>query len=285
MTFLSQPKIALVYSVNDIAGSSVAKLLRDLLGSEKAVCPGWPVECYVVANNVRLAGYKEESIYFDFLDESPDPRADVIIVLSRHSAKSGKPSLTVHHTGNPTKDNSYGGEPYTLSISVPPLSKTLLKTYRQKAEEHNLLGKYELTLEVTHHGPTKPRKPLVFIEIGSSINEWRDTKAQYTMAETIIHVLEKGIDLNCEAAAGFGGSHYPEKFTRLHLESDMCFGHIIPKYAFNQGVNVEVVLQAIRNTWPAQASVAVIEKKSIKSTHRSMVENTVKKLGIKVRMV
>jgi D-aminoacyl-tRNA deacylase len=34
-----------------------------------------------------------------------------------------------------------------------------------------------------------------------------------------------------KTAIGIGGPHYNSKFTRMALESEMAFGHMIPKYA------------------------------------------------------
>ncbi len=267
----SRPRISLVYSINDPAGFGSAKKLLDLAGYEKIDCPPPAIECFMLNTGNVIAGYGEETIYFDWLDKSPDPEADLVIVLSKHSAVSGKPSLTTHHTGNPTSDNSYGGDPFRLSISAPPLSKALLKTYMENADQLGLLDKYEVTLEATHHGPTNNKKPLVFIEIGSTIENWKDEKAREAMALTVLNVLENGFDINCKIAAGFGETHYPKKFTQLHLESEYCFGHIIPKYAFNIGVSEETIVQAVLNTWPSPAKYGIIRKKSIKSAHRNLV--------------
>ncbi len=276
---ITSPRLAIVYSMRDIAGSGAARALRELVDAEKATCPPPAEECWILNNGVYLAGYDEETLYFTWLDMSPDPSADAVIILSRHSASSGKPSLTTHHTGNPTSDSSYGGEPYTLSFSAPPLSRTLLRNYREAAETRGLLERYVVTLEATHHGPTSNRKPLVFIEIGSTPEEWRDAKAQESMAEAVVSVLERGIDRDCRRVAGFGETHYPAKFTELHLGGDYCFGHIIPKYAFQKGVTEDVIRQAILKTWPGPAEAAVIRKKSIKSRHRQFVVDVVSSLS------
>ncbi len=275
----TSPRLAIVYSMHDIAGSGAARALRELVDAEKSTCPPPAEECWILNNNVYLAGYDEETLYFTWLDTSPDPSADAVIILSRHSASSGKPSLTTHHTGNPTSDSSYGGEPYTLSFSAPPLSRTLLRNYREAAETRGLLERYVVTLEATHHGPTSNRKPLVFIEIGSTPEEWKDEKAQESMAEAVVSVLERGIDTGCRRVAGFGETHYPAKFTELHLDSDYCFGHIIPKYAFQKGVTEDVIKQAILKTWPGPAEAAVIRKKSIKSKYRQFVVDVVSSLS------
>jgi len=281
-----QDRTALVYSVKDLAGSGVARLILEYLGGEEASCPR-AVECWrLPVSNVYLAGYLDETVNFGFLDETPDPGATHVIVLSRHSSASGRPTLTAHHTGNPTRDNSHGGTPGQLAWSAPVVSAMLLQRYREKAEELHLTQTYEVSLEATHHGPTNNKKPLVFIEIGSTPEQWRDPQAREAMAQTVIDYLEGRIPRpECRIAAGFGGTHYPVKFTRLHLTGEYCMGHIIPKYAFQKGVPDNVILQAVTKAWPRPAEVAVFEKKSIKAGHRDMVIKALEEGGLQVEIV
>ncbi len=273
-------RVAIVYSINDPVGSSVAPKITEILKSESASCPH-AKECKLVAGKYYLAGYEQSMVNFEFLDKTPDPEADVVIVLSRHSSTSGRPTLSTHHTGNPTKEAGLGGKPERLAWSAPPLNKLLLSTYREQAEEMGLLSKYEITLEATHHGPTDNSKPLVFIEIGSTPEEWKNEKAQWAMAYTVAISLETPLP-KCRLAAGYGGTHYPRKFTKLHLEEDYCFGHIIPKYAFQKGVSRDVLEQSIIKTWPKKVEIGVIEKKSLKSIYRKQVEKVLSDMGIAI---
>jgi D-aminoacyl-tRNA deacylase len=278
-----QYRFAIVYSIEDPAGSGAAKRLAELVGAEKGECL-LAVDCKILSNGCYLAGYKGSQVEFEFLDETPDPGADAIIVLSRHASSSGRPTLTTHHTGNPTSEAALGGEPATLAWSAPPLSRLLLSLYREEAMERGLLDKYEVSLEATHHGPTSNRKPLVFIEIGSTPEEWRDPTAQEAMAAAVARALESSLP-ECKPAAGFGGTHYPIKFTRLHLEGEYCMGHIIPKYAFNRGVPDNVIVQAVKKTWPEIPRIALIEKKSLKGVHRRRVEEILSEMGVEVHYV
>ena len=280
---MARPRLAIVYSTLDPAGSGAAARLVELLGGDRSECPR-AVECTVLPGGVRLAGFSVEQVRFEFLDETPDPEADAVIVLSRHASQSGRPTLSAHHTGNPTREAGLGGDPETLAWSVPKLSSLLLRLYAEEAENAGLLGKYEVSLEATHHGPTSNRKPLVFIEIGSTPEEWRDEKAQKAMAAAVARALESDLP-ECEPAAGFGGTHYPRKFTRLHLEGELCFGHIIPKYAFARGVPDHVIVDAVRKSWPEPARVGVIERKSLRSADRRRVQLALDELGVPVRTV
>ncbi len=272
-------RLAIAYSLGDPVGSSASRILVELDGGDRVECPG-AVECYRLSNGAYMAGFREDVVNLEMLDDSPDPGTEAIIVLSRHRAESGRKSLTVHHTGNPGKA-AYGGEPGRLAVSYPALSRLLLATYRRKAEEAGIAGEYSIVLEATHHGPTRPRKPVVFIEVGSTPREWGDERALRVMAETVLEVLGSSLP-ECKPAAGFGGTHYPEKFTRIHLEGEYCLGHIIPKYVFQQGVDPSVIVQAVERTYPQPAQAALIEKKSLKSVHRRLVEDVLSRRSVDV---
>ncbi|MCE4629633.1 MAG: D-aminoacyl-tRNA deacylase [Desulfurococcales archaeon] len=276
-----KPKLAIVYNVSDPAGSGAAEKLLQLQKWNPSKCAN-AVTCYELPNRAVLAGYEVEQIYFDFLDNTPDPEVDAVIVLSKHSAVSNRPSLTTHHTGNPTS-STLGGEPYTLSVSAPMLSRTLLSNYKITASQKGLLDTYELTLEATHHGPTRPRKPLVFIEIGSTKENWVDERAHWAMAEAVAEVIEKGI-VDCTPAVGFGDTHYPRKFTKIHLESEYCLGHIIPRYALKD-TNEKVIIESVKKTWPREPEVALIQKKSAKAEVRNKIKSIMDDLGIEVKII
>ncbi|MCE4601177.1 MAG: D-aminoacyl-tRNA deacylase [Desulfurococcales archaeon] len=277
-----KPRLAIAYSVNDPAGKGAAEKLLQLYEWSPYEC-NHAVECFKLSNGVVMGGYREETIHFDFIDETPDPSADAVIILSRHSAVSGRPSLTTHHTGNPTGRAEYGGEPYKLSIAAPPLSRALLRAYRSEAEKLGLLNEYEVTLEATHHGPTKPSKPLVFIEIGSTPDRWRDERARLAMARAVARVIDGEIE-DCEPAAGFGEPHYPVKFTRIHLDGDYCMGHIIAKYAIPDA-NEDVIAQAVKNNWPRPHATALVQKKAARSEVRRRLVKVLEGLGVDVVII
>ncbi len=273
-------RFALAYSVRDPAGSGVARILLELVGGDRVECPH-AVECHRLSNGVILAGFDADTPYMEFLSSTPDPEAEAVIVLSRHSSSSGAKTLTVHHTGNPTS-NTFGGRPGELAIAYPSLSKALLAAYKAEAEEAGILGEYDLKLEATHHGPTTVTRPVVFIEIGSGPEEWRDPRARLAMARAVLRVIESGPARGCTPAAGYGGGHYPVKFTRLHFESEYCFGHILAKYAFREGLDSSVVRQSVEKTHPSPPRVAVVEKKSLKSSERKMLGGILEELGLEI---
>ncbi len=263
-------RFGLVFSEADEAGVGVAReIIRLTRPIERVECKGDRcVEAYFLPDlDAYLVGFNVDIIYFDFLDEFFD--VESYIFLSRHKAEAGRKSLTVHHTGNPLNQAGHGGKPLELSISNSHLSKKLFKTLWRKAGEAGLTGEYDVTLEATHHGPTNLSKPLTFIEIGSTPIEWRDQRARRVIAETVIESIQDppGGDY-CVPVAGYGGGHYPVKHTKIHLEKEYCYGHILAKYAFTDGVKAEVILQTLEKNYPRPVELGIIEKKSLRSQLR-----------------
>lgn len=274
-------RIAAAYSLRDPAGRGAARAFAELFGGVRADC-GAP-ECFEV-DGVLVGGFDEDSIALEMLDGAPDPSADAVVVFSRHRSEAGRKSLTVHHPGNPTMDAPLGGEPGVLATSYPALAKLLLSSLARAAEETGLSETHEVTLEATHHGPTRPRKAIVFVELGSVENDWKNPRGWETLAiavKTALDELARGVE--CIPAAGFGGGHYPVKHTKMQLgDPRICIGHVIPKYAFQQGLARDAVRQAIVKSYPRPAELAVLEKKSLKAAHRRIVEGEAEKLGVEV---
>ena len=61
---------------------------------------------------------------------------------------------------------------------------------------------------------------------------------------------------------GIGGPHYSSKFTRMALEKEVAFGHMIPKYAV-PSLDSEILRQCIEKTLERVES-AVLDWKGIK---------------------
>ena len=275
------PRIAIAYSVGDQAAVGAVRELLGLVESDRIECPR-AVECWAIGEGVRVAGFREDSVRLEFLDETPDPEAEAVVVVSRHKASSGRRELTVHHVGNPTQ-RTLGGEPGRLGFSFPRLASSLLVDYRREAEALGILGEYEVSLEATHHGPTSVRKPVVFIEIGSTPSEWSDRRAHKVLAQTLLPYVEgKRASPDCVEAVAFGGSHYPRKFTSLVLKEEYCIGHILSKHAFNEGVSEKVLLEAVEKTYPQTPAKALVEKKSLKSAQRRHLSQILEAKGIEI---
>jgi len=264
------------YSINDLAGYGASRHLVGILGARGCHLRG-PVECFESGSTI-IAGFDVDVVDLDryswFIDTF-----DFVVVLSRHRAESGRKTLSVHHPGNPTRE-AYGGEPLKLAVAYPALAWKLLRVYARLASEMGLEG-YEVTLEATHHGPTSLRPPVVFIEVGSTELEWRDEKAREAMARAVAETLSEKLE-QCNPVAAIGGPHYPARYTRASLESSTCFGHIIARHSIEDSSLESATRQAITRNYPKPVEVLVIEKKSLKSSQRAIVERVAAELGVEI---
>ncbi len=112
--------------------------------------------------NVTLVEIDELGIYA--CPQQVPEQATSIIFVSKHVSSSGKPALTVHTTGNPTREALYGGEPEQLSFVDPAMIKKALRSLREQTIDRGL--DTEVTMEATHHGPTRFQVSVMFVEVG-----------------------------------------------------------------------------------------------------------------------
>lgn len=279
MVAKTRARYGIVYSFADIAGTGMAERLKEIvewrkcrISWEKAVC------FYNESLDSVLAGFPEDDIYFDFLDEVLDVNA--YIVLSRHSSESKTPTLSIHHTGNPGPQADYGGNPRELSFVLPRLSKKLFIEYYRAAEEEGLLGEYVFTLEATHHGPTSLAKPLVFIEIGSSEEKWRDKRAQLAAALAVQRTIAEPVLPDCYPVIGVGGTHYPEKHTKLMLRDKYCYGHIFAKYVLRY-LDEELLEQAVAKSLDPIRGIVLLK---VPSAIKKLVKEFAAKKGLGIEI-
>ncbi|MFX0087229.1 MAG: D-aminoacyl-tRNA deacylase [Candidatus Hodarchaeota archaeon] len=245
MKLLSELPIYLLASRNDIAGMNILNFLATEL--QKKV---------IVVNN--------DSIHSDEEIKNRISSKSMIIFLSRHSARSLRPSFTVHPIGN-FGTASFGGRDATLIECSSFLLKKLLLSIKEflQSKNYKLNYNYEYSLEVTHHGPFS-NNPILFIEVGSSEAQWKDLEACRMIAEVVNHVWLKNFEQPKEwiSAIGFGGNHYANKFTKLVLKTENAIGHICAKYALSS-LNTELINQMIMKTIP-KPRIAFFDKKSMK---------------------
>ncbi len=172
-----------------------------------------------------LALISESLLYADWLDLKFN--ADYYICLSKHSSERNIPALTSHFTGN-FNNAEYGGKARELGYAYPSLQKEYMQNLYLRRDK---LKRYEIVIEATHHGPTSINKPLLFVEIGSSIEEWNDINAISIVCDTLITSLSN--IKSSKAAIGIGSTHYPLKFNKILQEESYSFGHIAPKYVLS----------------------------------------------------
>jgi D-aminoacyl-tRNA deacylase len=244
-----EPATVLITSTKDEASTTIAKGLLENHGFESTniMLMGKPV---FQKDSLLLVTIDSEPINPPDLDAYFNPQAYVF--LSRHWAESGIPSLTVHTTGNFTASPVLGGGPLEVGIVNPDLQKNYIIALSKRKDE---IRDYELTIEATHHGPTSLKKPVLFVELGSSEENWGDADAGRVVGDALMESLTQGRSWE-KVALAFGGTHYPEKFNNLLVESDIALSSIVPKRSLD-GVDSKMFAQIIQKTTRFPRFVAV----------------------------
>ena len=221
-------RYVLVTSYQDLAGKTMGQYLIRSAGFESPITVDPYGESYLSAHhrNMQLYVFYGNLLTFENISRLI-PQADVFIFLSKHKSDSSIPTLTCHFTGNFSPDNTHGGYPRQIAIAYPSLLKGYLKAIT--AARQKLPG-YEVIIEATHHGPTSIDKPVLFIELGSSEKQWKDANAAAVMCETLLRVLDNGFERCDKVGIALGGTHYPQKFNRLLLESNFGLAAVASKH-------------------------------------------------------
>lgn len=215
-------------------------------------------------DHVRLVTTTRDMIHCDHLESHFD--TEVFIFCSRHRAESGRPALLVHSTGNLGAEALFGGAPHQLSVSAPFLVSVALKRLNEERNK-NGLDEFDVSLEVTHHGPTSMKTPLVFVELGSSEEYWTHQGGARAVAAAVMTCIDE--PLSGEAVIGFGGTHYASKFNKLVLEGNYKIGHIAPKYAIDD-LTSDVLNQMLTRTTNPIVS-AIIDWKGMNAENKAHV--------------
>ena len=186
------------------------------------------------------------------------------IFISRHTSKTGKPTLTTHPIGN-YGEAQFGGKAKTLCTSSPRLMAYLLRLIKKNAKQTQL--EHQICLEVTHHGPHMS-VPSLFVEVGSTEEEWKKQKPADTIAKSIIELLnsyhyEEDFKDDIPVLLGIGGGHYAPRFTDVVFEKKAAFGHMIPRYHIDAGnIDGEMFEKALQATPNVKA--VYLHRKSLK---------------------
>lgn len=214
--------------------------------------------------NAKVITTNRDMIHCDHLETHFD--SEVFIFCSRHRAESGKPALLVHSTGNLGSEALFGGTPHHLSVSAPSLVSVALK---KLFEERNKTGldEFDVSLEVTHHGPTIMKTPLLFVELGSSEEYWTHQGGAKAVAAAAMDCVNE--PLSGDAVIGFGGTHYASKFNKIVLEKGYKIGHMAPKYAIN-GLTSDVLNQMITHSTNPIVS-AIIDWKGMNAENKAHI--------------
>jgi len=207
------------------------------------------------------------------IDIVPAHEAECFIFASTHRSESGKPCFTAHTPGN-WGAAELGGVPRTLNIASAARLSAAVRKMKGLSDASSL--KWEISVEVDHHGPTLG-KPVLFVEIGSSEKEWGLPEAGMICAQGIIAAA--AAEPIAEACIGFGGTHYCPKFTSTIL-SGTPLGHIISGYSLERdGVGEEMVRQAIEKN-DCKIARALLDWKGIKGERRRELVACLDALGM-----
>ena len=212
---------------------------------------------------------------------------DDVLILSRHVSRSNTPAMTLHAIGIPGvlpygEQGNSGGE---NGLLVPP-SKYFASLFRRMnllAREKKLNLDFDLTLETTHHGPILTT-PTLYIEIGSTENEWSREDVADCWAEVISDVLvmfggkSTYFNPDSDVMIGFGGGHYAPRHKDVILNSDINIGHIIANYSliFDQKDDsvfpsgpwskcIQSAVDSTRISFPQSKIFAHLDRKSFKA--------------------
>ncbi|AFK18398.1 hypothetical protein E6P09_06420 [Haloferax mediterranei ATCC 33500] len=166
----------------------------------------------------ELREFDDLHIYLDDPAEAFEGDLDMVVVVSRHAGETG-PLLTAHFTGN-FGPADYGGEPGHFARACPNAQRAVVDALRDHAPDD-----YEVGIEATHHGPTEPTVPSMFVELGSGEDEWEDPAGARAVAAAVLDIEGVAPDADRQLV-GFGGGHYAPRFERVLRETDWCVGHI-----------------------------------------------------------
>ncbi|MGB9740168.1 MAG: D-aminoacyl-tRNA deacylase [Candidatus Bathyarchaeia archaeon] len=257
--------ILLVASNKDIASLNIQRqILKNysFVESGKNFRDNPVYETDVKGKKVEMVTLEQESVYAQNLPEF-FANLELVIFISRHSSVSGTPTLSVHTPGN-LGEAELGGIQRNVSVSPANAMRDVLINMALLKEETHL--QYDVCYECTHHGPSL-NVPAMFAELGSSPKQWSDLKAAEVVACAVIKAVENFGESKAKAVLGIGGPHYNAKFTRIALESEIAFGHMIPKYALSH-VDAEVLKQCIEKTLE-KVECAVLDWKGIKGEYKT----------------
>ncbi len=244
-------------STGDPAGKNIVARLLELYDFE----PMAEQSNVRVCKDVLLTTMASEAVQV----LAPSLAADEVIFASRHTSESGRPTLTVHVPGELEK--------MELAEASPPTVKTALKALVGMRDELRLA--YDVSLEATHHGPTRLDVPVTFVEIGSSPEQWRDEKAGEAVARAIMAAATSPV--KCRHAIGLGGPHYAPRHTDVSLSTDVGVGHILPKYA---SIDETLLERAIVRT-RGGIELLVLDWKGMSSEQRQISKRVADRLGIR----
>jgi len=263
--------VLIIASTKDPASINIKKYLLKLSSWEEinTFCENI-VYRHNIMKDVVIVTLNDRKIMHENLDKEVKDKLGIkpkqAIFISRHTSKTGKPTLTVHPIGNYGKAQ-FGGYDKTLSESSPRLMTCLLRIMKKNAKQAKLY--HQVCFEVTHHGPFISI-PSLFVEVGSTKEEWKKKKPTYIVAKSVLELLglfhyEKDLPNNIPVLVGVGGGHYAPRFTDIVLEKEASFGHMIPTYQIKADNISNIILDQVIKQTP-NVSAGYFHRKALKKS-------------------
>lgn len=232
------------------------------------------------ALEVRRLEFENGTALLVFLSNSPlhsghlieGLRPKVAIVLSMHRSEASVPSLTVHPTGNIGKAD-YGGEPDSVSVAPAMRMKYALLTLLRGGR--SIEDEFRISYETTHHGPTV-KSPLMFLEIGSSLDQWTNKRAGELVARAAIQAAFPGPGTS-RIMVGLGGPHYAPFFTESSSHRNVAIGHMV-SYHQLPSLNVDLLNLLIART-EEKADGVLLDWKGLR-TEKANVLSLLQTIGL-----
>jgi len=237
---------------DDPAGYNMAKFLSQEMTQDNEIYRGKYYDLLIISTPAISADWLEEK--YDY---------DGFVFLSKHAAESGVLALTCHSTGN-FSEAKFGGNDRQIAIPHPYIQKEYLQTlWKNKSRFSN----FQITIEATHHGPTALTKPTIFIEIGTTEKQWTDVSLCNSIAVLVHSVMTKNIKPS-PVAICFGGTHYPDKFTKELLEGTFALGTVVPKHALDN-IDEDLFLNILKQN--KMAKTALLDWEGLGSNKQKLI--------------
>lgn len=289
--------VLIVVNERDIASVNQAEALMCM----DAWAPLSPVEGHPAFSflNARMWRLPNGLLFEDHVDrrwkEATGESVKEVIFPSRHAAASGQASLTLHPIGVPHlplgKTGPYGG----AGGATPPPNPRLARWWSMLLERAPLddsVQNFDLSLEVTHHGPTLDA-PALFIEVGSTEATWGHKGA----ARLLAHIIRDGLfnerysgtwdeakHTGQPVVITLGGGHYAPRANQLGAKDGVWLGHMLASYALpfddqssplagGWSTAIDEAIRATKVAFPGGHVVASMDKKSFRGWQRQAIRD------------
>ncbi|XP_028123444.1 D-aminoacyl-tRNA deacylase-like isoform X6 [Camellia sinensis] len=226
---------------------------------------------------VRLVKHDKSIVREDHLDkrweEATGEVVDEVIFLSKHTAASNRPALTVHPIGVPHLRQDEvppaGGKPGWAAPPNPRIGPWL-RLLKAIAEAHNLTPEFELVWEGLGLGG------------GAAVGDWSRNNGQNKIL------------------LGIGGGHYAPRHMDIVLKGGVWVGHLLSGYSLpmeDLGQSKQTNVEGVGGTWreaikvacettkaafPGGEVLAHLDHKSFKSWQRNAITGFLVEQDIKI---